>query len=94
MPLYFPSVALYVSLVFFVSLTFMAFVNVSPIILGWKKSHLLAEKLELEVTSAKLEALQTQLSPHFFFNNLSILNGLIDEDPAEAKRFISSNLKL
>ncbi len=84
-----PSIYLYVSLVFFVSLCFMAFVNAAPIITSWKSSLTKAETLEKEAVKAKLEALRTQLSPHFFFNNLSILNGLIDERPELAKDFIA-----
>lgn len=88
MPFFTPSVYLYICLVFFVSLCFSAFVNASPIIANWKNSILKAEKLEREAVNAKLEALRTQLSPHFFFNNLSILNGLVDKEPKMAKDFI------
>ena len=87
--IFFPSVYFYVSLVFFISLSFMAFVNAVPLIEEWKRSILLAEMLEKENVQAKMEALQTQLSPHFFFNNLSVLNGLISESPSMAKKYIS-----
>lgn len=89
MDIYMPSVYLYVSLVFFVSLCFAAFVNAVPIIEEWEKSLIKAEKLEKESITARMEALQTQLSPHFFFNNLSILNGLISENPSIAQDYTS-----
>lgn len=87
MKLFLPSVFLYISLVFFVSLSFMAFVNLAPLIANWRASLVKAEILEKETAQAKLEALRVQLSPHFFFNNLSILNGLIEKHPAQAKNF-------
>ncbi len=89
MPLYAASIFLYICLVFFISLTFMAFVNAAPVISGWKKSILKTQQLERQTLEAKLEALRTQLSPHFFFNNLSILNGLIDLHPDRAKYFLA-----
>lgn len=87
--IFMPSLYLYFSLVFFISLSFMAFVNAVPLIEEWKRSILLAEMLEKENVQAKMQALQTQLSPHFFFNNLSVLNGLISESPSIAKKYIS-----
>lgn len=85
--IFIPSLYFYISLVFFISLCFMAFVNAVPLIEEWKKSILKTEVLEKENISAKMEALRTQLSPHFFFNNLSILNGLINDNPKGAKKF-------
>ena len=43
MGLFAPSIFLYVSLVYFVSICFLAFVNAAPIIQGWKSSILKAE---------------------------------------------------
>lgn len=37
---------------------------------------------------ARYEGLKQQLSPHFLFNSLSTLRGLIDDAPAEAGRFV------
>ncbi|MCP4456602.1 MAG: hypothetical protein GY816_01030 [Cytophagales bacterium] len=88
-PLWFPTIFLYTSLVYFVSLCFMVFVNASPLITSWKSSILKTELLEKQTVEAKLEALRTQLSPHFFFNNLSILNGLIEKHPDKAKDLIA-----
>lgn len=89
MPFFLPSVYLYLSLVYFISLCFVAFINAAPIMNGWKSSIIRAEQLEKETVEAKLQALRTQLSPHFFFNNLSILNGLVDKHPDVAKTFIA-----
>jgi LytS/YehU family sensor histidine kinase len=89
MSIYFPSLVLYNTLGFFISLLFMVFVNVSFLLDNWKKAALKAEKLEKENIQAKLEALQNQISPHFLFNNFNILNALIDENIETAKRYLS-----
>ncbi len=88
MPVVLPSVILYVCLVFFISLCFMVFVNASKLFDQWRQSLVRIESLEKEAANARFAALRTQLSPHFFFNNLSILNGLIDGNSKEAKEFI------
>lgn len=51
--------------------------------------QLYAEGEELRQVQARFEiqALQTQLSPHFLFNSLNTLISEIDYDPAEAKKF-------
>lgn len=36
----------------------------------------------------KIAALRAQLNPHFLFNNLNVLDQLIEEDPALASRFL------
>ena len=36
---------------------------------------------------AQLDALKTQLDPHFLFNSLNVLSALIDEKPDQAQRF-------
>ena len=89
MDIFLPSLYFYVSLVFFISLCFVAFVNAVPLIEEWKKTILKTEALEKDNLKARMEALRTQLSPHFLFNNLSILNGLIEDDPKAAKAFTS-----
>lgn len=37
--------------------------------------------------AAELRALRHQVDPHFLFNNLNILSGLVRRDPAQAERF-------
>jgi sensor histidine kinase YesM len=50
-----------------------------------------AEKwqLKLAVREAELRALRSQLNPHFLFNSLNSLRGLVLEDPARAQEAIS-----
>jgi len=47
-----------------------------------------AEKLKTLNTQAKLEAVNAQLNPHFFFNNLSALSVLIHEDVKQADAYL------
>jgi sensor histidine kinase YesM len=46
-----------------------------------------AEQLERARAEAALEALKTQIDPHFIFNSLNTLSYLIEEKPAKAKQF-------
>lgn len=43
---------------------------------------------ERAAAESELRALQHQVDPHFLFNNLSILGGLVRRDPAQAERFV------
>ncbi len=54
----------------------------------WKNSVRLAEQLEKRNLQSQLESLKNQVSPHFLFNSLNTLSGLIDEDPRRAQRFV------
>ncbi|MBC8033473.1 MAG: histidine kinase [Chitinophagaceae bacterium] len=40
------------------------------------------------VVQAQLEALKTQIDPHFLFNNFSTLTAIIEEDPALAVNYV------
>ncbi len=52
------------------------------------------EMKELEqvgvTASLKYQQLRSQLSPHFLFNNLSVLTGLIEEEPEKAIHFLEN----
>src|SRR5690606_7475552 len=45
--------------------------------------------LHNEKTETELVALKTQIDPHFLFNSLNSLSGVIRKDPKEAIRFVS-----
>src|SRR5512140_3358529 len=47
-----------------------------------------AAKLESELTRSKLEALRSQLRPHFLFNTLNAISVIIAEDSAKAQQMI------
>ncbi|MGY6521590.1 MAG: sensor histidine kinase [Mongoliitalea sp.] len=54
----------------------------------FNEKKLEAERLKTLTVNAKLDALNAQINPHFFFNNLSILSSLIYEDPKLADKFL------
>ncbi len=47
-----------------------------------------AEHLEKELSQIKFEVLKSQINPHFMFNSLNVLSGLIDVDTEKAQQFI------
>jgi LytS/YehU family sensor histidine kinase len=54
----------------------------------WRKSKLEKEALKRITISAEFESLKNQVNPHFLFNALNTLSGLIDEEPKIASRFV------
>lgn len=51
-------------------------------------------KLEAATKTNELRALQSQVNPHFLFNNLNSLDELIDTNPTEAKRYVNKLAQL
>lgn len=47
-----------------------------------------AKNLEKELTQIRFEVLKNQINPHFMFNSLNVLSGLISVDTAKAQLFI------
>ncbi len=52
------------------------------------------ENLKRESLSAQLNALRSQVNPHFLFNNLNTLSSLIPEDPKHAVDFVQQLSKV
>jgi two-component system LytT family sensor kinase len=50
--------------------------------------RMLTMDLERQLAVSRLEALRTQLHPHFLFNTLHTIAGLTVEDPATARRMV------
>jgi two-component system, LytTR family, sensor kinase len=53
-----------------------------------------AEQLKRETLSAQLNALRTQVNPHFLFNNLNTLISIIPDEPELAVDFVQQLSKL
>ena len=51
-------------------------------------------KLEAATKANELRALQSQVNPHFLFNNLNSLDELIDSNPLEAKKYVNKLAQL
>jgi LytS/YehU family sensor histidine kinase len=60
----------------------------------WKLSLQKTERLEKEKTQVQFDNLKNQLNPHFLFNSLTLLDGLIHEDPALASQFLQHMSKV
>ncbi|WP_461534375.1 sensor histidine kinase [Sinomicrobium sp.] len=52
------------------------------------------QMLIAETEAARYTALKNQFDPHFLFNNLNVLSGLIEERPEAASRYLSSLSKI
>ncbi len=50
-----------------------------------REKELAEERLEKELLSARLQALQAQTNPHFLFNTLNSIAALISTDPGQAE---------
>ncbi len=59
-----------------------------------KKSVEEKETLKRENLKAQLDALRTQVNPHFLFNNLNTLTALIPDDPKQAIEFVQQLSKV
>lgn len=46
-------------------------------------------QLQAQLTQARLDALRTQLNPHFLFNTLNSVSALVERDPRGARRMIA-----
>jgi hypothetical protein len=54
----------------------------------WRAAERRRLHLEAVTVRAQLHALRMQLNPHFLFNALHLVTGLIDADPSNAKRVV------
>jgi hypothetical protein len=55
---------------------------------GWQGATLVAAARQREVLRAQLDALQAQVNPHFLFNALNTIYGVIPEDPDRAQELL------
>jgi len=46
-------------------------------------------RLQAQLSDARLRALQTQLDPHFLFNTLNTVSGLVESDPTGTRRVVA-----
>jgi two-component system, LytTR family, sensor kinase len=58
------------------------------------QAELEIERYKTESTAARLQALRSQLNPHFLFNSLNTLSSLVHRDPDAADDFIQQLAKV
>ena len=54
----------------------------------WQQSAIDAERLRRATLRAELDALRAQIDPHFLFNSLNTLYGLIEQSPERARTLV------
>jgi len=59
-----------------------------------QKEVVINESLRRDKITAELNALKSQVDPHFLFNSFNVLSGLIDESPADAQKFLGGLSKI
>ncbi|MEO5562648.1 MAG: histidine kinase [Chitinophagaceae bacterium] len=79
---------------FFCTLTVVAIYEGKYYRNEWKKTVEEKEMLKRESLYAQLDALKTQVNPHFLFNNLNTLVSIIPEDPRRAVDFVQQMSKV
>lgn len=55
---------------------------------SWQTASVESEQLREVALRSELEALKAQVNPHFLFNSLNALYGLIEEDPQRARHLV------
>lgn len=61
---------------------------------SWKKNLAETEQLKMTYKQSQLIGLKSQINPHFLFNSLNSLSGLIQEDTDKAERFLDEMSKV
>jgi sensor histidine kinase YesM len=69
-------------------MTFIAIYYSTYLTKYWKESIEANEELKRENLLAKYEALKNQVNPHFLFNSLNTLTGVVEQKPELASLFI------
>ncbi|HUJ42807.1 MAG TPA: sensor histidine kinase [Opitutaceae bacterium] len=81
---------------------FVVWINLATLLVGWlciyffyhlfdrfNRSEIERLRLATNVKEAELRALKSQINPHFIFNSLNSLRGLIDENPDRARQAVT-----
>lgn len=54
----------------------------------WRESLVAVERLQKEQAMSQIATLRAQMDPHFLFNSLNVLSGLIKQDADRAEAFV------
>jgi LytS/YehU family sensor histidine kinase len=61
---------------------------------SWKKNLAETDQLKMTYKQSQLIGLKSQINPHFLFNSLNSLSGLIQEDTDKAEKFLDEMSKV
>ncbi len=75
--------------IIWISGTIATILYVLNFILKYQANKLKEQKERVVQISTEHESLKSQIGPHFLFNSLNVLNGLISENPDKAQEFVS-----
>lgn len=70
-----------------ISLLYNALYTGSHFFGQWRKSIVEAGELKRQIIISQYESLKSQVNPHFLFNSMNTMIGLIDENPELAKEY-------
>jgi len=73
-----------------ISIGFVTIFEGSDFFLRWKEYLIRSERIEKENIIAKYEALKEQIHPHFLFNGLNTLIGLIESNDKNAAKYATN----
>ncbi len=72
-----------------ICISIYVFITLNVFLLNnWRGSLVEIEKFKKKDAEAKFDGLKNQLSPHFLFNNLNTLYGLIPDDAPQASEYL------
>lgn len=77
-----------IQMLIWVALTIAVVFQVIFFYQSYQASKLKEQKQKVVQISTQHESLKSQISSHFLFNSLNVLNGLIDENPEKAQDFV------
>lgn len=72
-----------------ISLTIAIIIYIVQFIRHYEKRKLHTQEVKTLRVTQSHEALKSQIGPHFLFNSLNVLSGLVDENPEKAQDFIA-----
>ena len=75
-------------IIMFIDFIFISIYYSTNLTKFWKIAIENNEELKRENLMAKYEALKNQVNPHFLFNSLNTLSGVVEQNPAQATDFI------
>lgn len=76
------------TIVILITLIISMFFHGRAFYLNWRRALYREERLKNETLKSQYESLKNQVNPHFLFNSLNVLSGLVYEDQNKAVEFI------